>query len=121
MSRDFICERLDDQDSKKAEALAWLKGNGGRNTLGELPTNEESIALIEEAYHAGAEEVLAIEIDEYDEDDGVHENTGKLIVRLPMESAARRRVLGWCGKQAEAQGYDAEDDEGQTHVFVALD
>ena len=117
----FIRERLEDPNSKKAEALAWLKDNGGRNTVGELPTNGESLALIQEAYQAGAKEVLAIEIDAYEEDDGVYENTGKLIVKLPEDAAARRGVFEWCGRQAEAQGFDAEEDEGQTHVFVALD
>jgi hypothetical protein len=48
MSMDFIREQLEDPDSKKAEALAWLKGNRGRNTVGEGMTNQESVALIEE-------------------------------------------------------------------------
>jgi hypothetical protein len=121
VSSDFIRERLDDPDSKKAEALAWLEGSAGKNTLGELMTTDESIDIIKAAYEAGAEEIFAIEIDEYDESDGVYENTGKLIVRLPSDASARERVVQWCAKQAEAQGFDGEKDEGQTHIFVALD
>lgn len=121
MARDFIRERLEDPNSKKAEALTWLEESGGRNTLGELSTTEESVALIREAYNAGAEEILAIEIDEYDEDDGLHENTGKLIVRVPQDPATRKRVFQWCTRRAEEQGYEGEKDEGQAHIFVSLD
>lgn len=117
MARDFIRERLEDPDSKKAEALRWLEKGNGKNTLGELSTADESIALVKAAYEAGAEEVLAIEIDEYDD----RENTGKLIVKLPSESNTRKRVFQWCNEQAEAQGFEGDKDEGQTHVFVSLD
>lgn len=117
MSRDFIRQRLEDPDSKKAEAIAWLESSSDRNTLGELSTTDESIALAKAAYEAGAEEVLAIEIDEYDG----YQNTGKLIVKVPLEAAARKRVFQWCAEQAEALGFDGERDEGQTHIFVALD
>ena len=117
MPIDFSRERLEDPNSKKAEALAWLENSKGNNTLGELSTTEESVALVKEAYEAGAVEVLAIEIDQYDE----MENTGKLIVKLPREPAPRERVFRWCGNQAEAQGFDAEKDSGQTHLFIMLD
>jgi hypothetical protein len=116
MSNDFIDARLNDPKSKKAEALKWLT-ESGENTLGELGTTEESIDLVQAAYDAGAEEVLAIEIDQY----GENENTGKLLVKLPSEKEARKRVFAWCGTQAEAQGFDAEEDTGQTYVFVMLD
>lgn len=118
MSSNFIRERLQDPASKKAEALKWLEKSNGRNTLGELLSTEDSIALVKEAYVAGAEEVLAIEIDEYGEG---HENTGKLIVKVPLEAPARERVFRWCAKQAEAQGYEGEVDQGQSHIFVSLD
>jgi hypothetical protein len=108
---------LEDPDSKKAEALGWLKESGTNNTLGELGTTGESIALVQAAYEAGALEVLAIEIDGY----GDFENTGKLIVKLPTEKGARNRVLHWCGRIAVEQGFDPEEDTGQTHVFVMLD
>jgi hypothetical protein len=121
MSMNFIRERLEDQCSKKSEALSWLEGGEGRNTLGEHPTSDESVELVSAVYEAGAEEVLAIEIDEYDEQDGIHGNTGKLILRLPSEPSARQRVFEWCARQAEMQGYDGPKDEGQTHVFVSLD
>ena len=114
---DFIRERLEDPDSKKAEALAWLEASGAKNTLGELPTTKASIALVKEAYKAGAEEVLAVEIDEFE---GVG-NTGKLIVRLPSDPEERKRAFKWCGKLAEKSGFDAEQDTGQTHLFIMLD
>jgi hypothetical protein len=121
MSTDFVVDLLEDPDSKKQEALSWLKAGAGRNTLGELLGPDGSVELVREAYETGAEEVLAIEIDEYDEEDGVHGNTGKLIIRLPPEGAARKRIFEWCTKQSEAQGFDGPADEGQTHLLVRLD
>lgn len=118
MCSDFIRERLQDPNSKKAEALSWLERSSGKNTLGELPSTDESIVLVRQAYEAGAERVLAIEIDEYE---GGHANTGKLILTLPSDTAARKRVFRWCAKQAEAQGYEGEVDQGQSYIFVSLD
>lgn len=118
MPGNFIHHRLTDPNSKKAEALSWLTASDGKNTLGELLSTDESIALVKEAYDAGAEEVLAIEIDEYE---AGHENTGRLLVKVPLEPAARRCVFQWCAKQAEAQGYYGEEDTGQIHIFVSLD
>ena len=40
----FIRDRLEDPHSRKAEALEWLEGSGGKNTLGELGTTEEAKA-----------------------------------------------------------------------------
>lgn len=110
----FIRERL---KSRKAEALGWLKRSHGRNTLGELPTTEEATTLVKAIYAAGAERVIAVEIDEYD--DG--QNTGKLVIRLPTDPARRQRVFAWHGKQAQSMGFDAEPDIGQSHLFSLLD
>ena len=118
MSDPFIPSRLEDPRSKKAEALKWLENSDGKNTLGELLSTEESIAFVKGVYEAGAEEVLAIEIDQYD---GGYENSGKLIVRLPTDPLARERIVRWCAEVAEAQGYNGEKDQGQSQLFVSLD
>lgn len=57
------------------EAFEWLKGATPEQirTLGEDETTVASIQLVEELYAAGAVQVLAVEIDRYD--DG--ENTGR--------------------------------------------
>ena len=86
-------------------------------SLGEHDSTEESIALVEELYAAGAAKVLAVDIDR--DDDG--DNTGKLLIELSDDSADRNTVLTIAGKIAESQGFDAESDTGQRHVFVMLD
>jgi hypothetical protein len=113
----FIRERLNDPNSVKAEALEWLKSSDGKNTLGELGSTEESIALVEAIYATGAEEVIAVEIDDYDG----RQNSGKLVIRLPQDAGLRRPVFDWHGRQAETMGFDAEPDIGQSHLFSMLD
>ena len=113
----FILELLYDSTAQKAEALNWLQNSGGGNTLGELDSTEESVALVAAIYAAGAEEVIAIEIDDYD---GA-QNTGKLLIKLPQDEAARRSVFAWHDWQAESMGFDAEPDMGQSYLFSMLD
>ena len=97
------------------EVMPWLKE--GPNTLGELPSNEDSVALAQEIYDAGAESVIGVEIDK----DPSGENTGKLVIKLPKESALRNRVLNWAAGIAHSQGFEAYTDVGQDYVFVMLD
>lgn len=117
MSDEFVQQFLESPSTK--EALAWLQAGSDSDfrSVGESESTEESIALIQQIYDAGAEEVLAVDIDEYPEG----QNTGKLVIRLPADPAARERVFAWAGEIAESQGFDAEQDSGQSYVFVMLD
>ena len=101
------------------EALGWLEGSTRKkpHTLGEDESTANAIQLVEEIYAAGAVQVLAVEIDSYDEG----ENTGKLVIELPANAQDREMVLGIAGKIAESQGFDPEPDNGQRYVFVMLD
>jgi hypothetical protein len=114
----FIAKLL--KDRNKAEALAWLSGGaaGSFRNLGELETNEESVALVREVYALGAVQVLAMEIDSYDGADG---NSGKLVIELPEDEAARGRVFAWCARQGEKLGFEGDEDFGQRYLFVMLD
>jgi hypothetical protein len=114
---EFIRERLQDPNSLKAEALRWLEDSDNKNTLGELGSTEASVALVKAIYAAGAEEVIAVEIDDY----GGQQNSGKLVIRLPQDTTLRRPVFEWHGKQAQLMGFDAEPDIGQSHLFAMLD
>ncbi len=73
--------------------------------------------LVEELYAAGAVEVLAVEIDRYEEG----ENSGKLVIELSQIAQDREMVLDIAGKIAESQGFDRVTDDGQKYVFVMLD
>ena len=104
----------------KAEALSWLSeaSHESFRSVGELESNEVSLNLIQEIYKAGAVEVIAVEIDKYP-DGG--ENTGKLVIEMPQQAEARKRVLEWCNKVGEDQGFDPSEDYGQRFEFVMLD
>lgn len=100
---------------KPQELKDWLKVK--TNTLGELPSNEQSIHLADEIYAAGAVHAFGVEIDKYPEG----ENTGRLVSELPVDPASRTKVLDWEAKIAHEQGFDAYSDVGQKYVFVMLD
>lgn len=107
------------------EAREWLKTGHKRGfssvTLGELASTKESLALVEQAYAAGAVRVIAIEIDDYPDFKGGHQNTGRLVITLPDAESKRAKVFAWGGKIAEEQGFDATVDDGQRYLFVMLD
>jgi hypothetical protein len=85
----MIEELLNDPESK--EVLAWLQsGPPDSRTLGELPTTAASVALAREVYALGAERVTAVRIDTYPDGE---QNTGKLVITLPNDSPARKRIF----------------------------
>ena len=114
-----VMKRLLDNPAK-AEARSWLQASSSKSlhTLGEMENTEDSVALVNEIYETGATEVLAVEIGS--SPDGV-QNTGKLLVRLPDEPKARRKVLAWCNEQNGHEGFDPDHDFGQEQVLVGLD
>ena len=104
---------------KKGEALAWLKASSDvcfRN-LGELGTTAESVAFVQRLYDLGAKDVTAVEINEY----ATGQNTGKLVVDLPDDPVQRSQLFHWVAQQAESRGFEADDDFGQSYLFVWLD
>ncbi len=118
MSDAFVQQFLNAPNTR--EVLEWLRGapDGEFRSLGEFGSTEESIALAQDIYDAGAAEVLAVEIDYY-EGDG--QNTGKLVIKLPDESEARKRVFAWAGANSESHGFGPEPDTGQRFLFSMLD
>ncbi|MCR9120064.1 MAG: hypothetical protein NXI22_24265 [bacterium] len=114
---DFIQQCLDSPNAE--EAREWLNGASEENfrNLGELSSTEESLQLVDEIYAAGAVKVFAVDIDREEED----ENSGKLVIELSDDQAEREATLAIAGKLAIVQGFEAEPDTGQRHVFVTLD
>jgi hypothetical protein len=102
----------------KAEALEWLRATPANSlrTLGEMAI-DESIAFVTRLYDLGAEQVLAVEIDEYPEG----ANTGHLLVKLPSDGVARRRLFDFERADAESHGFEGTPDRGQEYVYLKLD
>ena len=115
----FIKARL--ANPNKAEARSWLEDIHSDEyfvNLGELESSEKSLDLVNSFYDAGAVEVIAVEIDKY-EDEG--ENAGKLVIVLPEDKEQRAKVLDLCSNIVEEQGFDRLEDFGQKRVFLMLD
>jgi hypothetical protein len=100
------------------EALGWLRGGTEEDfrSIGELETTEESIQLVQLIYQAGATEVLAVEIDRFDEG----QNTDTLLIKLPDNREKRHRLLEWAGAVAQQQGFEPEHDTGQSYLVLTL-
>jgi hypothetical protein len=108
------------------EARAWLAlEDGVSRTLGQSDSVSLCRAFVEELYAAGAIRVTATEMDRYelDELDGVtyHENTGRLVVELPVDPARRKKLFRVEAKVARGVGFDPTDDVGQRYLFLMLD
>lgn len=118
MSDEFVQRFLDAPDTR--EALGWLKEDqtGMQRTLGEGLPAKESIQFVQAFYDAGAQQVLAVKIDDYGH--GM-ENTGKIVIQLPDAPDQRAALLAKAGEIAQSQGFDAEPDNGQRYVFLMLD
>ncbi|MEZ6047047.1 MAG: hypothetical protein R3C11_15985 [Planctomycetaceae bacterium] len=118
MSDKFVDRFLGQENTE--EALSWLKAglDTDSHLLSEGWPTQESIDFIQRFYDAGAVEVLAVDIDQYE--DGM-ENTGKLVIKLPEDPAKREAVLGLGGEIAMRNGFSQEPDQGQTYLFLMLD
>jgi hypothetical protein len=95
----------------RGEARQWLAGDENR-WIGEM-SHEDSVEFIEEGYKAGANKILAVEIEE--------ETTNCLIIYLPPEGPKRERVFEWNSEFAQREGWDPYDDWGQNELFVFFD
>lgn len=89
---------------------------GKRILLGER-TPRASTMLLRSLRRDGAARILLTDIVEDDE----HVSAGGLVVELPTEDAPRARVLARIARLADAMGFDADPDDGQTYAFAMLD
>jgi hypothetical protein len=103
------------QRGRQEDATAWLEASG--NSLGEL-TRAASRRLVKKLLDLGCKQVLACEIDPYENGCG---NTGHLVVELPEDSNQRKAVFREIGRKAARQGFEADPDDGQRYAYVKLD
>jgi len=104
--------------SDRAEARQWLgAAPGAVRYLGELEP-DASLELVERLYELGAAEVLAVEIER--EPGSEDQTTNHLLVRLPLNLAARARLFAFENEHAESEGFDGEADRGQEYLYLKL-
>jgi hypothetical protein len=121
MDRQFV-ERLIAKHLRqwkdKFEALSWLKSGAdpSHRNLAEW-SNDESIRVVQQVYDAGAKEVWAVAFDR----NPLYESINTLIVSLPEDPMARHGVFRWAGAQAQRDGFTADEDYGQSHLYVWFD
>jgi hypothetical protein len=108
------------RDSRKREALAWLKGGAGEKRLiGECKTKQNSLALVKTLYAMGAEKVIAVHIRSTPPAKG--QRTGRLVIKLPPSAAQRSAIFDWCDAQGDSLAYTPKPDHGETYMFLLLE
>lgn len=100
---------------RREDAVVWIQN--GNHTLGERNWRS-SKSLVDRLTRLGCVHIHACDIDVYD---GGHENTGHLVIELPVETKARSKILNAIGRLASEQGYEGPFDNGQRYVYVKLD
>jgi hypothetical protein len=103
------------KSEEKAEALAWLKGGAEKEcrNIAEW-TTRRSVEWVRALYRRGAVEVWAVRFSGF-------ESINTLVVTLPKDKKKRRAVLEWTNRQIEDDGFDPEEDYGQSHLYVWFD
>jgi hypothetical protein len=113
---DAFCEQMLAK-GKSAEARAWaLQATGSTQlrTIHELD-NTKSLEIIQKLYELGAERVMACDIETAPE---VGETTNILVVTLPADREARKRLLQYECSHAGGLGFDGVKDKGQRYMFL---
>ena len=100
----------------KEEALAWLQIKDGKDrTVGDGSLDAaRSLRLVRDLYQRGAEVVTAIDIDA----DAHTETTSTLIVKLPEDAAARKKLFQVNARIARQGGFDPDADAGQKYFML---
>jgi len=116
MDNDAYLQKVLSSTPHKAEALAWLGQKDGKaRTIGDGEQEEAaSLRLVQDLYRRGAAEVTAIDIDT----DAHIETTSTLIIKLPSDMVARKKVFQVEGKIARLGGFDPSADEGQHYIML---
>ncbi len=112
--QDGFCVELMEK-GRTEDAESWVQTK--MHTLGEREWSE-SKRLVKRLSNLGCVRIHACEIDTYE--DGM-ENTGHLVVELPTDIAARKKILKAIDRLAEEQGYSGDLDNGQKFAYIKLD
>ena len=99
-------------DPEREEAQSWLMGGEERSIFEFSP--DESLAMIQELYALGANEVWAVGIDKEPD----MESTDTLVVALPTDVDERVPVFRWVNDYAQECGFDPTPDQGQSHLLA---
>lgn len=97
------------------DAFSWI--DRAPNTLGEM-SRASSRQLVSKLRALGCPSLFACEVQSFD---AKYQNTGHLVVELPVVPEQRIRVRAILGRIAERQGYDRDPDDGQRFQYAKLD
>jgi hypothetical protein len=107
------------------EAVAWLASNPNPHPFASnrFASAGDALSLVETLYDSGAVEVLITGV--YEEDWRIEAEGGPyaatLILRLPVEAGARRRLFDLANEEAEQGGFSRVRDTGQDELLLWWD
>jgi len=102
------------ESKNKAEAREWFKSPS--HVLFK-EDRKEVMKFVEDFYKAGSKKVMIVDIESHDGKDFA----GGLLVVLPKDQAARKKVFEVGGKADEAFQNDPTTDEGQKYLYYTFD
>lgn len=109
---------IQDEDPEAGE---WLSaGEEERSLAGNrFDTNEEAADFVADLYRAGATKVVIAVESIRTEAQGLYADA--IRVALPSDSSARSALIELVNQEAENEGYDPEEDNGQASVYLWWD
>jgi hypothetical protein len=108
-----------------AEARAWLAGQNVVRSIGGLGSIA-SVKYVNRLYTDGAIRVTVVDIRGHKarprvSDNAASETAEGVVIELPGEATARRKLFAHEAKCAVEQGFDPTPDEGQSLMFLKTD
>lgn len=113
------------RNNSRFEARAWLTNNKSESAFAgnRFGTTQQAVAFVNDLYSYGATHVFVTSI--LEEEWRIKETGGPyadaLIVVLPSNAEQRRNLFAVANKEAEAEGFAAEPDIGQSELFFWWD
>lgn len=106
-------------EHQMVDALKWVtEPDVPERTIGQCSRPEDSIELVKDLYVLGAVNVWTFDIDGGSNEE---QNSGKLVIELPVDSQKRQQILEKCGELGKELGFDPEADTDQKYTLVILD
>jgi hypothetical protein len=102
--------------SKLTEAKSWLAENPEREFRGQV--HEKAVAIVNELYAMGAKNVEVVHFAREKDPD---ESPSEILVTLPKDKAARKKLFGYQKhmlRKAEEDEEDADEDKGQKALVL---
>ncbi|HEY9480979.1 MAG TPA: hypothetical protein VIR98_01970 [Candidatus Paceibacterota bacterium] len=104
---------------KQYEAKVFLSKDKRTFAPNRFQSKKDTLSLIDNLYDAGAKTIFITGIFDYKSDDEMCAD--QMIVQLPQKKPDRAKVFALCNQEIEKEGFDPEEDKGQSEIKLWWD